>query len=145
MPTNLSWDDLLIQNISAADAEKWLGYWADWDVGTVAPVFMSKFGDWFLRRPDGSTHELSVIEGTFHQLASTPEEFVEMVNDPEWQTVHLLASHVALLHERGLVPGPGQCYGFTPHPTASGRIDLEQVQLFDIEVWQGICAQVGRK
>jgi hypothetical protein len=48
--------------------------------GTVSPVFISKFGDWFLRRPDGRTDELSVIEGTYSPVAATPEEFSSLVN-----------------------------------------------------------------
>ena len=61
MSLKLTWDDLLIQNLAEVDARTWLGYWSPWVTGRVAPVFMSKFGDWFLRRPDGGTDELSVI------------------------------------------------------------------------------------
>lgn len=82
MPPNLIWDDLLIQNISEPDACTWLGYWSGMVKGTVTPVFMSKFGDWFLRRPDGGTDELSVIEGTYLPVAATPEEFAFLVNSP---------------------------------------------------------------
>ena len=142
MATKLTWDDLLIQNISESDARTWLGYWAGMVGGRVAPVFMSKFGDWFLRRPDGGTDELSVIEGTYSRVASTPEEFASLVNTQAWQEKHLLSFQVAQLHERGTIPGPGQCYAFAPHPAFSGRIDIERVMLMDIGVWQHICAQV---
>lgn len=103
---------------------------------------MSKFGDWFLRRVDGGTDEFSVIEGTYSSVASTPEEFTLLVNTRSWQEHHLLSIQILQLHERGIIPDVGQCYGFTPHPAMSGEIDIERAMLFDIGVWQHICAQV---
>jgi hypothetical protein len=137
----LTWDDLLIQKFSESDGCKWLGYWTGMIPGQVTPVFMSKFGDWFLRRPDGGTDELSVIEGTYSSVASTPEEFNSLVNTQSWQEQHLLSFHVAQLHERGMIPQANQCYGFAPHPALLGRIDIQRVMLMNINVWQYICAQ----
>src|ERR1700755_2161883 len=136
MLTKLPWNDLLIQSISESDARTWLGYWSGMVGGRVAPVFMSKFGDWFLRRPDGGTDELSVIEGTYSSVASTPEEFASLVNSQAWQEHHLLSFQVLQLHERGLIPSSGQCYAFAPHPALSGRIDIAHAMLMDIGVWQ---------
>ena len=61
---------------------------------------MSKFGDWFLRRPDGGTDELSVIEGTYTSIASTPEEFKSLVNAKNWQETHLLSLQVSTARAR---------------------------------------------
>ena len=141
MSLKLTWDDLLIQDISESNAKTWLGYWSHLVTGRVAPLFMSKFGDWFLRRPDGATDELSVIEGTYSTVASTPEEFSSLVNSQNWQEDHLLSLQVFQLHERGIIPLPDQCYAFAPHPIFSGRIDIAHVMLMDIGVWQNICAQ----
>lgn len=141
MPAKLTWDDLLIQNIPESDVLTWLGYWAGMVGGRVAPVFMSKFGDWFLRRPDGGTDELSVIEGTYSTVAPTPEAFDSLVNTQTWQEQHLLSFQVAQLRECGIIPQRGQCYAFAPHPALLGRIDIERVMLMDIGVWQHICAQ----
>jgi hypothetical protein len=140
MAITLTWDDLLIQNISEADAKTWLSYWPGLE-DKVAPICMSKFGDWFLRRPDGSTDELSVIEGIYVKVASTPEEFASLLNTRAWQEHHLLSLLVLQLHEKGIVPGNGQCYAFAPHPTLLGRIDLERAMVMDIGTWQWICAQ----
>src|SRR5215469_215801 len=142
MPLKLTWDDLLIQNFAESDVRTWLGNWSGRITGQVAPVFLSKFGDWFLRRPDGSTDEFSVIEGTYSRIASTPDEFSALVNTQAWQEQHLLSWLVAQLHERGIVPSPGQCYALTPHPILLGRIDINRVMLMDINVWQSICSQV---
>ncbi|NBV24978.1 MAG: hypothetical protein EBS05_24045 [Proteobacteria bacterium] len=141
MCLRLTGDDLLIKNISETDARTWLGYWSSMVTGRVVPVCMSKFGDWYLRRPDGSTDELSVLEGTYSTIASTPDEFASLLNSQEWQENHLLSLQVYQLHERGLIPKPGQCYAFAPHPGLTGSIDTDLAMLMDIGVWQQICAQ----
>ncbi|MGA2853299.1 MAG: hypothetical protein ABSE90_04140 [Verrucomicrobiota bacterium] len=141
MQLRLTWNDLLIQNISEPNAHGWLGCWQGIIKGKVAPVFMSKFGDWFLRLPDGSTNELSVIEGTYLKIASTPDEFSSLVNTAKWQEEHLMSLIIQQLHERKIVPQEGQCYAFAPHPILTGRIDIDRAMLMDIGVWQHICAQ----
>jgi hypothetical protein len=137
----LTWDDLIIQGIAGKDIQDWIAPWSHLLAGKFSLVFVSKFGDWFLRRPDGSTDELSVIEGTLQRITATPEEFVEIVNQTEWQERHLLSYHVAQLHERGLIPGVGECYGFAPHPILTGRIDFDTARIMTIPVWQYIAAQ----
>jgi hypothetical protein len=140
MAIQLGWEDLLIKDLRTEDSQRWLGKWSGLIGGRVAPVYMSKFGDWFLRHPDGSTSELSVIEGTHSMIASTPDEFMALVNAQEWQEEHLLSLLVYGLHERKTIPGQGQCYGFAPHPLLSGRIDIDQAMIMEIGAWQGICA-----
>ena len=142
MAIRLGWDDLLIQNLQKQDCEKWLGYWSGWVSGKVLPLYMSKFGDWFLRNPDGSTSELSVLDGTYERVASSPDEFMGLVNSQDWQEEHLLSFIVFQLHERNIVPAEGQCYGFTPHPMLSRRIDINDALIMPIGAWQSICAQM---
>jgi hypothetical protein len=142
MALKLTWDDLLIQNITPQEAERWLQEWRFMLAGRVAPVCMSRFGSWFLRRPDGSTDELSAIEGTVSKVAGSAEEFVAHINTQAWQEHHLLSLQVYQLHERGMVPGPRQCYGFAPHPALAGKLDLSRVMIMDALVWQSICAQL---
>jgi hypothetical protein len=142
MPVRLTWEGLIIQNIAEQDFRAWIANWAGWVDGRVAPVFMSTFWDWFLRRSDGSTVELSVLEGTVETVARTPEEFARLVNTREWQEVHLLFQQFYELHERGTIPGSGQCYGFAPHPVLAGKIDTQTVMILDIPVWQSICAGI---
>src|SRR5579859_515585 len=101
------------------------GYTSNWVGGRVSPVFMSKFGDWFLRLPDGGTHELSVLEVTHTAIAATAEEFSALVNSPGWQEEHLLSVLVQQLHERGLLPTamlrlhPAPCFFGRNRPPAS--------------------------
>lgn len=89
MTIQLGWNDLLIRNLAPHQCKRSLAHWSGLITGRVVPLYMSKFGDWFLRRPDGSTSELSVIEGTYSKIASTPDEFTALVNSPEWREDHL--------------------------------------------------------
>lgn len=142
MTQRLGWDDLIIKNLPEQDCLKWLSLWTGWVTGRVQPLYMSKFGDWFLRHPDGSTSELSVLEGTHIKLATTPEEFVALMNTPEWQEDHLLSLVVFQLHKIGLVPAEGQCYGFEPPPMLSGKIEAAHAMIMPIGAWQSVCAQL---
>lgn len=142
MAIQLGWDDLLIQNLQQRECERWLSHWSGWVLGRVLPLYMSKFGDWFLRQPDGSTSELSVLEGTYKIIASTPDEFVGLINSQEWQQEHLLSRLVLQLHERNIIPAEGQCYGFAPHPILSGRIVTNDALIMPIGAWQYVCADM---
>ena len=134
-------DDLLVQSISDSDARTWLGYWPGRVAGGAVPVFISKFGDWFLRRPDDGIDKLSVIEGTCSEVASTHQELNSLLKSQAWQREHLFSFEVLQLCERGLVPQRGQCYGFIPHPALSGHINTNHAMPMEIGLWQHICAR----
>lgn len=141
MTIKLTWEDLLIQRFPPEKVAAWLAGWSGWTSGRIAPVAMTKFGDWFLRRDDGSTEELSVIEGTYERVAATPEEFESLMNQREWQEQHLLSRLVLSFHEKGIIPKEDECYAFAPHPTLTGKISLDHVMIMKIGVWQHICAE----
>jgi hypothetical protein len=141
MPLLLTWDDLLIKNFKAADAREWLTNWSGWIEGEVKPVFLSKFGDWFLRLADGSTAKLSVLEGMYDLVASTPEEFTEIAKAPAWQQAYLHAGVLQQVYDRGLIPKEGECIGFDPHPVIAGRLDATQAVVMEIGAWQAVCAR----
>jgi len=138
----LNWQDLITENIPTELAKQSLAEWSWLVGGQCAPLFLSKFGDWFLRRPDGSTQLLDVLEGNLSTIAATPDEFQALVNNREWQEERLLSQLIYNLHAKGVIPEAGQCYGFAPHPALSGRIDSNDVILIDVRVWQSICSQV---
>ena len=137
----LTWDDLLIQDVSPEELAG-LNEGSRLLKGLYQFVCMSKFGAWFLRRPDGSTDELCPIDGTIERIAVTPEEFAACMNRQEWQEAHLQSYFVLKLHERGLIPKKGECYGFVPHPVFLGRIDLDRAVITNLRVWQSMCAQL---
>ncbi len=144
----LTWADVLIDDVSADDFERWILPWSPVIGGRVAPAFMSKFGTWFLRRPEGHVDMLDVFSGQVERVGDDYEQFVAEVNDPSWQEVYLLSPLVFQLHQEGRVAGPGQCYGLVPHPALGGRnplagddVDSRFVMVLDIAVWQAICVQ----
>ena len=144
----LTWDDLIIQQITQQEFQQWIDPWIGVISGQVAPVFLNKFGAWFLQNSKGHVEMLNVFTGTVHRMANTYEDFVAEVNLQWWQEAYLLSNLVLQLHEAGKVPGPGQCYALAPHPILGGlnplngdAIDPRFVQLLDIYVWQDICSQ----
>ena len=144
----LTWADLIIDDITPEHLQQWLGPWAGRIEGRVAPAFLSKFGTWFLRRPEGHVEMLDVFTGAVHRMTDRYEDFVAEVNQQWWQEVYLHSELVLRLHEVGKVPGPGQCYGLAPHPALGGPnpssgdvIDPRFVMVLDVFVWQTICAQ----
>lgn len=109
---------------------------------------MSKFGIWFLRRPEGEFEMLDVFTGQLHPIADRYNDFIQEVNEPWWQEVYLLSELIFQLHEAGKVPGPSQCYALAPHPALGGpnpmngaAVDPNLVMVMDVPVWQSICAQ----
>jgi hypothetical protein len=147
----LTWADLLIEDITQDEFQQWMEGWAGVISGRVAPAFMSKFGTWFLRRPEGHVEMLDVFTGTLERMADSYEAFVAEVNEQWWQEAYLLSELVFKLHEAGKVPGPKQCYALAPHPALGGPnpmvgdvVDPRFVMVMDIHVWQSLCAQAVR-
>jgi len=144
----LAWPDLLIDDITPDQFRNWLSPWTGIVTGSVAPAFMSKFGFWFLRRPEGYVELLDVFTGELQRAADNYEAFVREVNEPWWQEVYLFSELVYQLHEAGKVPRRGQCYALCPHPALGGRnpangetVDPRFVMVMDVVVWQSLCAQ----
>jgi hypothetical protein len=144
----LTWADLLIDDIPADDFRRWMLPWAPVIRGRVAPAFMSKFGTWFLRRPEGHVEMLDVFTGEVSRMADTYEQFLAEVNDRSWQDVYLLSELVARLHQEGKITSVGQCYALAPHPALGGPnplagdpVDARFVLVMDIGVWQNLSVQ----
>lgn len=144
MAIKLGWPDLIIEGIGPEEAKLWIDPWSWLVSGRFYPIFLSKFGDWFFRRPDGATEMLDVLEGTLTKIASSHEEFQACVNTQEWQEQKLLSLLIYQLHEDGKIPGPGQCYAVAPHPRMGGKIERKFIMVMDIPVWQSLCAQFCR-
>ena len=146
--TRLTWDDLLVQDITAEQFCYWLSPWAGVVSGRMAPAFMSKFGSWFLRRPEGHVEMLDVLTGQVERIADNYDDFMREVNETWWHETYLFSKLVFELHQVGKVPGVGQCYALAPHPALGGpnpnvgdAIDTKYVMVTDVVVWQSICAQ----
>lgn len=145
--SRLSWADLLIEDISPEQFSEWITPWSGVVHGVAAPAFVSKFGFWFLRRPEGHVEILDAYNGTLGRIADSYDEFMRDVNEQWWQEVYLMSKLVLQLHDAGKIPGPGQCYAI-PHPAIGGpnpasgdAVDPRFVTVMDVSVWQSLCAQ----
>ncbi|WP_406694726.1 hypothetical protein V5E97_27105 [Singulisphaera sp. Ch08] len=136
-----TWADLIIEGFDPEDTTWCLSRWTWLVSGPVSPVFLSKFGDWFLRRPDGTVQRLDILEGTLTTVASSPDALQVHLNEREWQEAHLRSPLVHELYLQGKVPGQGQCYAVAPPPVLGGRLEADSILVLDIPVWQNICVQ----
>jgi hypothetical protein len=146
--TKLTWADLIIEDISPEQFRDWMAPWNGLVVGRIAPAFMTKFGLWFLRRPEGNVEMLDVLNGTVSRVNDTFDDFVRDINERGWQEANLFSDLVLQLHNVGKIPGPNQCFALAPHPALGGPnpmngdiINPQLVMVMDIPVWQSICAQ----
>lgn len=149
--SGLTWDDLLIQEITRDECQEWLAPWSWLAAGQLAPEFLNKLGSWFWRRPEGHVEMLDVFAGTIDKVADSYDEFMRLLNQQEWQEVFLLSKLVFDLHQSGKIPGPRQCYALAPHPALGGPnpnagdpIGPRFVMVTDVLVWQSMCAQFFR-
>ena len=140
----LTWEDLIIDNVTPDEAAEWLGHW-DWLVsGRMYPVFLSRFGNWFLQRPDGSTVLLDVHDGIVEQVAPTPDAFAAAVNTPDWQEQYLYSALLMRYRRQGLAARDRDLIAFAPHPALVTSIDACTPMVMHVRVWQAICAQTLR-
>jgi hypothetical protein len=144
----MTWSDLLIEDITPDDFQRWLLPWSPVISGRIAPAFMSKFGTWFLRRPEGHVEMLDVFSGEVVRMADTYEQFIAEVNEQWWQEAYLLSKLVYQLHQEGKIPGLGECYALAPHPALGGPnplrdepVETRFVMVLPINVWQQLCVQ----
>ncbi len=142
----LTWEDLLIQDLDEQEVDALLSPWSFMLQGQVAPIFLNKFGSWFLRRQNGRVDVLDVLAGAVDEVADSYESFVKCVNTASWQEDFLLSRAVLELHQAGKVPSRRDCYAIAPHPALSGGIgsepiDAARVMVISLGVWQSICRQ----
>jgi len=142
----LGWPDLIIE--LTPEESDLLAPWSWMIQSRAAPIFLNKFGSWFLMRPAGHIEMLDVLSGNVSMAAPSYEAFKSMVNDRSWQERHLLSRLVFDLHEVGKVPARNECYAIAPHPAVGGLnpvlgqdVDPARVMVMGLRVWQSICRQ----
>lgn len=137
---SLGWSDIFLQE-PEFDFRRILEQWSPLVEGQLQPLGLSAFGDFYFLRPDGAVHVLDVIEGAVRLVAVSKDVFGSCMNSREWQDANLMPEVVLQLYRCGLVRGPGQLFGFAPHPAFAGKIVPETAMVLDAVVWHGICSQ----
>ncbi len=112
---------------------------------TDTPLFLSVMGDWVFGAPDGSLWSLSVLEGEYFQVAANADEYNKLNKSEEWLNKTFIAEWypVALIHD--LEPTENQCLGWKLHPLLGGKLASENLQVFDMLVYQSIMGQLHRQ
>jgi hypothetical protein len=144
----LGWPDLLIEGRPVAEFLAWLEPW-QWCVsGKFTPICLSRFGCWFLMRPDGTVEMLDVFFGHVEEVAGSVAELKAAVDDPAWQAAYLLSDFVYRLHGAGKFASGISCYALAPHPAVGGPdpwgstpLETDAVMVMDAPGWQALCSQ----
>jgi len=108
-------------NSEAIDSERLLREWRWLCPQSLTVIDKNAFGDLFLRDGAGRVHILEVGSGDFTLIAESVPEFRTLAVTPEKQEEWFQEEAVNAAKERGLIPGPRQCIGFsTPVVFAEG-------------------------
>jgi hypothetical protein len=138
--SQLSWTDVFT-DASHLDFRRLLGLWPKTVSGSVVPIGASAFGDLFFQRPHGSVEKLDVLVGGVHYAASSFDEFRSLMNSRYWRDVNLLTGGVRLAQSKGLARKQSQFFGFTAHPSFSGRMNWALAMPMDAVDWHAVCAK----
>lgn len=141
----LTWEDLIVDRVTVDEAAAWMAEWRWLGLGRIAPIFLSRFGNWFFHRPDGSVHMLEVTEASVERVAPDSAHFQSAVNTREWQEQYLYSALVLRFRRQGVVALGRQAIGFAPHPVFVDSLDQCKPMVLDMAVWQSICGQTMRQ
>ena len=141
----LTWDDLIVDHVTEAEAGDWLADWTWLGLGRLAPIFLSRFGNWFFQCPDGSINMLDVCKAVVEPVAPDFARFQTLVNTQTWQEDYLYSALVLRYRRRGIVARRRDAIGFAPHPAFAQSLDACQVMVLSMRVWQSICGQTMRQ
>ena len=135
--------DYLIDH-AGLDWKSLLGSW-EWlleDDMEVAPWLVSRFGDLFFVDELGIVNWLNISDGEVTEVASSEDEFVELLdvegNAADW----FLMGLVDEMSEAGKTVGPGQCYGFRTLPVLGGELESNNVDIFSIADYWSYCGRI---
>jgi hypothetical protein len=127
---------------SELEADNLLPQWF-WIVPeNAAPLFISAFGDWVFENPNGSLSVLSMLEGTFEKVANNSAEYNEKNKSPEWCDEIFISSWYQIAIANGVIPKEGECIGWKVHPIIGGEFRAENLQVFDMVVYQSLMSQL---
>ena len=111
----------------------------------MTPLMVSVFGDVLLGAPDGSLWLLSMLDGECERIASNGAEYNRLKQDPKWLDEWLLATWQLIADRNGLNPKADECLGWKVHPLIGGRIEVENLQVFSLRLYQSLMGQFHRQ
>jgi len=118
--------DYLI-DCSRFDWQKLLASWHWLLPSEFTTWVMNRFGDLFLKTPDGKIHRLALDDGSLTVLAESKDQFCDRLDESgvadDWFLIPLVDELVAA----GRALNEGQCYGFIQIPILGGEYAVENV------------------
>jgi len=109
------------------------------------PLFISAFGDWVFGKPDGSLWVLSVLEGTYLQVARNSNEYNTFNKSADWLEKTFIAGWLPIAAGNGLEPQLDECLGWKLHPLLGGKLEVANLQLFSMPLYQSLMGQLHRQ
>ncbi len=111
----------------------------------MTPLMVSVFGDVLLGAPDGSLWLLSMLDGECEQIAANVAEYNRLKREPKWLDERLLATWQLIAERNGLDPKADECLGWKVHPLIGGQIEVENLQVFSLQLYQSLMGQLHRQ
>jgi hypothetical protein len=137
-------EDLIIP-LDQVDSAALLADWRWLVQGRVRPVLLTMFGDWFLERENGDVEFLDLLEGQLTRVAGSIRELEALLDEEKLQDQWLLGPTIVALHARRLRPGVGECYGYKLPPIVGGSVEIENIEVLFLTVWQSIMGQIHQQ
>jgi hypothetical protein len=110
------WHDQWMANqwpVDVLDVERLLVDWRWLCPQTVTLINRSAYGDLFLRDEAGTVFWLDLATGSLSQIADSEPQFLALSEDADKLEEWFAESDTRDAAERGLIPGPSQCIGFS--------------------------------
>jgi len=131
-----------VARLDHEDLVRFLGEWRWLVPNGYCPGMLTNFGDWILTSPTEDVYFLDALEGTLDRIAPSETALNQLLLDAENRNRWFMADWVGICHNRGLILKSGQCFGWKLHPVFGGKFKCENIQVFDILVYQCLVGQL---
>ena len=131
-----------IRQITEQEVRKLLPEWTWLVPRGSTPLFITSFGDWVFGNPDGSLSALSLLEGVYETIAKDSTEYNQLKSSEEWLDQVFIASWYPIAIENGIKPSEFECIGWKIHPMIGGEFSVDNLQVFDMQVYQSLMSQL---
>jgi hypothetical protein len=127
------------------DSERLLRDWRWLCPQSLTVIDRNAFGDLFLTDEGGSVRMLDVGSGELAIIAESVREFTALSKTPEKQESWFAQDAASAAAERGLIPGPGRCIGFSTPVVFAESKGLDCAYIADIYDHVGFLGDIHRQ
>jgi hypothetical protein len=127
------------------DGERLLREWRWLCPQSLTIIDRNAFGDLFLTDEGGRVHMLDVGSGKFVLIAESVANFTALAKTPEKQESWFAQEAANAAAERGLIPGPAQCIGFSTPVVFAESKGLNSAYVDDLYEHVGFLGDIHRQ